>query len=259
MHVLAARVVGVLGDDGQTYTFTSADGVQIEKESGPLTKAVEDVASSESEPVTTGSATWRNADTDIPVEVIGVEPEPGADGRTYARVKYNGQETFVPADELFNGQPAPSEAAPAIAVPPSDKADQSVEADATMEPAASSPPALPTLAEMYEAQLRERMKYLADQAKMNGGSNKLITSERRKVEAELNSRQKQLPTDVVTEEAKPVESQKAADLPKDLSGAKPRYAYGSKQFDLTFANDVDRAAYIAAQKNPSKRDADFVK
>lgn len=48
-------------------------------------------------------------------------------------------------------------------------------------------------------------------------------------------------------------------LPKELSGAKPRYAYGSKQFDLQFESDVDRALYIVAQKTPSKRDADYLK
>lgn len=47
-------------------------------------------------------------------------------------------------------------------------------------------------------------------------------------------------------------------LPKELAGAKPRYAYGGKQFDLTFESDIDRAAYIAAQATPSARDADYV-
>lgn len=50
-----------------------------------------------------------------------------------------------------------------------------------------------------------------------------------------------------------------ATLPKDLAGAKPRYSYGPKQFDLSFASDFDRAAYIAAQDKPSKRDADYLK
>ena len=49
-----------------------------------------------------------------------------------------------------------------------------------------------------------------------------------------------------------------ATLPKDLAGAKPRYSYGDKGFDLKFESDVDRAAYIAAQPNPSKRDADYL-
>lgn len=49
-----------------------------------------------------------------------------------------------------------------------------------------------------------------------------------------------------------------APLPRELSGAKPRYSFGDKQFDLDFADDLDKAAYIAAQAKKSKRDADFV-
>lgn len=47
-------------------------------------------------------------------------------------------------------------------------------------------------------------------------------------------------------------------LPRQLAGAKPRYAFGPKQFTLSFESDIDRAAYIAAQKTPSKRDAEYV-
>ena len=36
-------------------------------------------------------------------------------------------------------------------------------------------------------------------------------------------------------------------------------SYGAKQFTLDFASDIDKAAYITAQKTPSKRDADYVK
>lgn len=47
-------------------------------------------------------------------------------------------------------------------------------------------------------------------------------------------------------------------LPRELAGAKPRYAFGNKLFELNFESDIDRAAYIAAQGTPSKRDADYV-
>ena len=47
-------------------------------------------------------------------------------------------------------------------------------------------------------------------------------------------------------------------LPRELASAKPSYSYGKKQFSLEFESDIDRAAYIAAQEKPSKRDADFV-
>src|SRR6478736_5265085 len=48
-------------------------------------------------------------------------------------------------------------------------------------------------------------------------------------------------------------------LPKELANAKPRYSYGSSQFGVNFDSDLDKALYIIAQKNPSKRDADYLK
>lgn len=47
-------------------------------------------------------------------------------------------------------------------------------------------------------------------------------------------------------------------LPRELAGAKPRYSYRDKQLSLVFESDLDKAAYIAAQAKPSKRDADYV-
>ena len=47
-----------------------------------------------------------------------------------------------------------------------------------------------TLAKMDEAELRARIKYLAGQAKATGGWNKRLMEERRKVEAEINRRNK---------------------------------------------------------------------
>ncbi len=48
-------------------------------------------------------------------------------------------------------------------------------------------------------------------------------------------------------------------LTRDLAGAKPRYSYGPKQFELSFESDNDRAAFIASQEKKSKRDADYRK
>ncbi|WP_110647617.1 LPD38 domain-containing protein [Salinicola peritrichatus] len=47
-----------------------------------------------------GAAVWQNADNDLPVRVRGIEPEPDEEGRQYARVEVDGQEGFVPLDEL---------------------------------------------------------------------------------------------------------------------------------------------------------------
>jgi N12 class adenine-specific DNA methylase len=60
------------------------------------------------------------------------------------------------------------------------------------------------------------------------------------------------------DEVTPVAQEPERKLPRHLSGAMPRYNYGNKSFEIEFASDVDRAAYITAQKTPSKRDADYV-
>jgi hypothetical protein len=50
-----------------------------------------------------------------------------------------------------------------------------------------------------------------------------------------------------------------ATLPRDLAGAKPRYNIGPNEYHPTFESDLDKAAYITAQKKPSLRDADYLK
>lgn len=47
-------------------------------------------------------------------------------------------------------------------------------------------------------------------------------------------------------------------LPKELAGAKPRYGYGSKLFQLDFKSDLDKALYIISQPKPSKADAAYL-
>lgn len=47
-------------------------------------------------------------------------------------------------------------------------------------------------------------------------------------------------------------------LPKDLAGAKPRFNIRDSSFTPEFESDIDKALYILAQKNPSKRDADYL-
>lgn len=48
-------------------------------------------------------------------------------------------------------------------------------------------------------------------------------------------------------------------LQRDLRGAKPRFNIGTDSYTPVFANDLDKALYIIAQKNPSRRDADFLR
>lgn len=47
-------------------------------------------------------------------------------------------------------------------------------------------------------------------------------------------------------------------LPPDLAGAKPRYAIGRKMYNVDFESDIDKALYIVAQREPSKRDASYL-
>ena len=62
----------------------------------------------------------------------------------------------------------------------------------------------------------------------------------------------------VDEKKTPQPPAESASLPQSLAGAKPRYAFGSRQFTLSFESDLDRAAYITAQSKPSKRDAEYL-
>ena len=47
-------------------------------------------------------------------------------------------------------------------------------------------------------------------------------------------------------------------LPRDLQGAKPKFNIGQSSYEPQFENDIDRALYIIAQKNPSKRQNDYL-
>jgi hypothetical protein len=47
---------------------------------------------------------WRNQDTDIPVKFGEVMPEPDQNGAQYARVQFNGQDSWVPLHELHYTQ-----------------------------------------------------------------------------------------------------------------------------------------------------------
>ncbi|MGD9854838.1 MAG: hypothetical protein AB7U20_07785 [Planctomycetaceae bacterium] len=48
-------------------------------------------------------------------------------------------------------------------------------------------------------------------------------------------------------------------LPRDLRGGRPRFSIGQDSFEIEWASDLDKAAYITAQATPSKRDADYLK
>lgn len=97
----ARQQAGQMGANAQVLRYGNGfivrPGVSTESEAdssgaGPTAAAPEFAAGE--------TVTWKNADHDVPVEFVGLELEAGADGRRYARVRVNGQESFVPADEL---------------------------------------------------------------------------------------------------------------------------------------------------------------
>lgn len=316
-----ADAVQIVGDDGQVYNFkTGPDGVEITPEAPntPLSNALEVAA---------------DDDAQAPAEPAPVAP---ADQAGPADVQASSAAAAAqPGEAVAPAQPEPS-------------------------PALSEPPKAPVLADMDEPALRERLKYIAGQAKTNGGWNSMLTKARREVEKEINARAPKVEAPKVTPpaittwdnmergqkvtlyrgenekndkdgqwwttdrakaerygavqevtltaeviqqnsarghhgadefvflskkpkylatapaaepvvQATPTQKaaaapvvqtapaqQQAATLPKDLAGAKERYNYGNKGFELKFSNDVDRAAFMTAQTPNSKRDADYL-
>ena len=79
----------------------------------------------------------------------------------------------------------------------------------------------PALSEMTEPELRDRLKYIAGQAKTNGGWVPMLTKARQEVEREINKRAKQAEQtqESVDQVAQATPQQTAATLPKDLAGA----------------------------------------
>lgn len=62
-----------------------------------------------------------------------------------------------------------------------------------------------------------------------------------------------------TSVAQSIPTSNIATLPRDLRGAKPRYNMGQTSYEPQFNNDLDKSLFIIAQKNPSLRDADYLK
>lgn len=229
--------VRVISTDGQVYQYGPQDNVQIAKvdQTGPLIDSMETVAKTmpaapvAQEVQAQPAATTPPAAAPAPAQAETVEPA--------AQEVQVVKDAFAskPAEQV---SPEAKPARPAIAEPEQKRVE-----------------------DMDEAEARTRLKYLVQQIK-GASDNKVrgkIAAERKQVEAHINAlvAKKDFEPVAAAPVAKPVKAK--ASLPKELAGAKPRYAFGNKQFDLTFENDIDRAAYIAAQKNPSKRDADYVK
>lgn len=211
-------VTKVLGDDGQSYTFTSQDGVQIKPESGPLTKAVEQAAQTSA----------------VAPEVSDVAPE------------------------VLPQAPEVSGAAPDIVPEAQDIAAQATDIKA---PEQAAQKAEPRLEDMTEPELRARMKYIANQAKSTGGWNKMLTAERRKVEAQINRLQKEVSdgrnaADLQLRNDGGAGAAQAAQAQADQQGASPAgQADDAGRGAIAKAPDAGAGAGVPAAGKPADADA----
>lgn len=106
-------------------------------------------------------------------------------------------------------------------------------------PAAGTPP--PPRAQALPAESAE-LKTLLDKAMANLPAERRAEVLQKIQEAGVNPRDVQERMEASMPAAAPMTFR----LPDELQKAAPRYSYGSKQFQLRFASDLDRAAYILA-------------
>lgn len=171
------KVVQIVGDDGEVYSFATGDnGVQITPEAPntPLSNAVE-VASMDEVSVTPEQApvVAQAPVADAPVAAPQEVRTPNDDGSVSIA-------TWTPQQDgsfkrSVRVEPAPKEAPKVEAPAPKVEVEK--------------PAPVKALADMDEPELRSRMKYIADQAKTNGWNSMLVKS-RREVEKEINKRVK---------------------------------------------------------------------
>lgn len=90
--------------------------------------------------------------------------------------------------------PVPAAEAPAPVEQPAPVAEEAPAAEPA--PAPVQKPAAPDFGAMTEPELRERLKYIAGQAKTNGGWDKTLVQQRRAIEKEINARAKAAQTEL---------------------------------------------------------------
>ncbi|MBU9386655.1 LPD38 domain-containing protein [Burkholderia multivorans] len=151
----------------------------------------------------------------------------GDDGQQYRLTTGEDGVTFEPIAEEQPAAPAPAAEAmpaadekPAQPAPPAPEATPETEAAALTEPAPRvEKPAERPLTDWSEQELRDRLRYLTKQAKMNGGWNKMLTAERRKVSAEIDRRNDGAPAPTEPVTAAPIERQSEESPATTASGA----------------------------------------
>jgi N12 class adenine-specific DNA methylase len=235
-------ITRVLGDDGQIYNFTSADGVQIKPESGPLTKALQNAADQTPEVEAPVAAPVTPAPTPIAAKPVELSLEDMSEADLRARMKYIAGQAKANGgwDKKLTAERRKIEKQITKITQPSEAATNGINTAGLSVPDVGTPSVAPVTA------------LQADQPRASTGSAAVNGSKPTAAGASNPGAGANVPATGGTADAKPA-------LGKDLASANPRYAFGSKQFDLTFDSDIDRAAYIAAQATPSKRDAGYVK
>ena len=250
----------ITGDDGTQYTMTSGpDGVTLE----PVVEATQPVDSAAETPAETGTPAAEAAPLSSAEEVTAptapTEAKPKAvqptnDARyqeavdfvrnggsispraimTHQRIGFTAADRMVQrmaaegvieADDLGNWRLKDTNT-------PASEAAQPAPAKSEQAPVAPSQPPQKALADMTEPELRARMKYIAEQNKLNGGATKQSAAERQRVEAEIERRKKAAAAPAPA----PAPAAVAAEEPAPEQTATGAYL---KQSD---ANDAVRAA-----------------
>lgn len=181
-----------------------ADRVVVQTPAGPVAGTVESYENG-----TNGSWSARILGDDGQFyqfsEKDGVQIAPEASADTAAPVVEQADEVeeAAPVDEPVEVEQQQEEQAPEFAIPAQPEAVQAEQKQAA-EPVAEAPAREErTYDQMEEPELRERLKYLAGQAKAAGGWNTLLVQERRKVEKAINAVAEKIAAEKLAETAKP--------------------------------------------------------
>lgn len=180
---------------------------------GPIERAVGKVMPESKQVVGDDGTVYNVKVGDSGVEVAAIDPAAQAAPALTEREKAL-QEI---GDKAASEKPPKPEPAPKKEQEPAAKVEEAKSAS-DEEPAAKAPagptdtraPAGADLSTMDEPALRERMKYLAGQAKRTGGWDKMLVTERKRVEAEIGKRKNGQPAAQVEQAAEPAPGKTAS-------------------------------------------------
>lgn len=180
---------------------------------GPIERAVGKVMPESKQVIGDDGTVYNVKVGDSGVEVAAIDPAAQAAPALTEREKAL-QEI---GDKAASEKPPKPEPAPKKEQEPAAKVEEAKSAS-DEEPAAKAPagptdtraPAGADLSTMDEPALRERMKYLAGQAKRTGGWDKMLVTERKRVEAEIGKRKNGQPAAQVEQAAEPAPEKTAS-------------------------------------------------